>query len=249
MSDTTPPLWRPTLRGRLLAVAGIFLAWSAAIEARLVYLQVYRHDDYVARAESQQSRTLEIPAARGDVLDRNGRVLAWSVPADSAYIVPTEIDEADRGKTIEAVCRALDSCDKQFRVSLGEKLKKKKAFAWVRRQLTPDEKRRLDAAGVNALNFIKESRRFYPNGSIAAHVLGYVGLDGTGLGGVERSYNRFISGTPGKALISADAHHEVFSRTERPPVPGAAVELTIDEAIQFIVERELKAAVALHRAQ
>src|SRR4051794_40124310 len=154
MSDTTPPLWRPTLRGRLLAVAGIFLAWSAAIEARLVYLQVYRHDDYVARAESQQSRTVDTPAARGDVLDRNGRLLAYSVPADSAFIVPSEVEEGERGKVIDAICGALGSCDKQFRISLGEKLRKKKAFAWVRRQITPEEKRRLDLARIPALSYV-----------------------------------------------------------------------------------------------
>ena len=249
MSDTTPTLWRPVLRQRLFGVAAIFLLWSAGIEARLVYLQVYRHDDYVARAESQQSRTVEIPAPRGDVLDRNGRVLAWSVPADSAFIVPNEVDEADRARVVTALCGALDSCDAPFRSSLAEKLKKKKAFAWVRRQITPDEKRRIDALGIKAVGYMKETRRFYPNAAVAAHALGYVSLDGAGLGGVELSYNRFISGTPGKALVQSDARHEVFSRTERPPTPGATVELTIDKALQFIVERELKAGVALHRAQ
>ena len=241
--------FRPVLRRRLIVVAAIFLGWSAAIEARLVYLQVYRHDDYVARAENQQSRTVEQPAPRGDVLDRNGRVLAWSVPADSAYVAPNELEPADRPKVIAALCRALESCDAQFRAALAEKLRKNNGFAWVRRQITPEEKRRIDALNIPAVNFIKETRRFYPNGSLLAHALGFVGLDGHGLAGIERSYDRFIAGVPGKALVQVDARRAVFSRTERPPVAGASVELTIEKNIQFIVERELRAAVALNRAQ
>jgi cell division protein FtsI (penicillin-binding protein 3) len=249
VSDATPDLWRQALRRRLLAVTALFFVWGVIIEARLVYLQVYRHDDYMARAESQQSRTIEIPAPRGDLLDRSGRVLAYSVPADSVYVVPSEIPEADRARVVAALCGALDSCDDAFRGSLAEKLRKKRAFAWVRRQVTPEEKRRVEALGIDAVDFIKESRRFYPNATVAAHALGYVSLDHAGLGGVELSYDKVIRGTPGKSLVQADARHKVFSSTERPPQAGASVELTIDRNLQFVVERELKAAIATHRAQ
>ena len=249
MSDAIPDSWRHSLTQRLFVVAVLFFAWATAIEARLIYLQVMRHDDYVARAESQQNRTIDIPAPRGDLLDRNGHILAWSVPADSVYVVPSEIAEADRPKVVSALCRSLSSCDPAFRASLAEKLRKKKAFAWVRRQITPEEKRRIAALELDGVNFIKETRRFYPNASVAAHALGYVSLDNAGLGGIEVSYDKFISGVPGRALVQTDARHHVFSRTERPPQSGATVELTIDRTLQYIVERELKAGVAERRAQ
>jgi cell division protein FtsI (penicillin-binding protein 3) len=230
-------------------VATLFLAWGVVIEARLLYLQVYRHEFYKARAERQQSQTITIPAPRGDLLDRNGRVLAYSVPADSAYVVPSEVAPEDRPRVVAALCSAIESCDDSFRASLAEKLRKKKAFAWVRRQITPEEKRRIVALGLDAVDFIRESRRFYPNASVAAHALGYVSLDHAGLGGIELSYDRFISGTPGTSLVQEDARHKVFSSTERPPQAGASVELTIDRNLQFIVERELKAGIVEHRAQ
>ena len=87
--------WRKTLKRRLLVAALALVAWSAAIEARLVYLQVGRHADLTARAERQQLRTVETPAKRGDILDRDGRVLAYSVDADSIYAVPTDISDPD----------------------------------------------------------------------------------------------------------------------------------------------------------
>ena len=96
MPDNASPLWRSTMKRRLLAGAIILVAWSAAIEARLVYLQVIRHNDLAARARDQQTGTVEMPAKRGDILDRNGRVLAFSVDAESVYAVPTDIADADQ---------------------------------------------------------------------------------------------------------------------------------------------------------
>jgi stage V sporulation protein D (sporulation-specific penicillin-binding protein) len=123
------------------------------------------------------------------------------------YVVPTEIAEADRPKVGDALCRALTGCDAALRASIADRLRKKKAFAWVRRQITPEEKRRIAALELEGVSFIKESRRFYPNGSVAAHALGWVSLDNAGLGGIELSYNKFISGIPGKALVQTDARY------------------------------------------
>lgn len=255
MPEVSPDLWRRLMRQRLLVAALMCLGWAIAIEARLVYLQVYRHDEYVTRAENQQLRRVTLPAPRGEVLDRNGRVLAWSVPAESIYVVPNEIKEANRVRTIEALCGALGECDRAFRDGLLEKLQVRdakgrlKLFAYVRRQVTPEQARRVVALDLEGVGTFQESRRFYPNASVGAHVIGYVNLDNKGLGGVELSYDKTISGTPGRALAQVDAHHHVFSRTEKAPAPGASIELTIDRTLQYIVERELKAGVAEHRAQ
>src|SRR5215208_4597418 len=120
VSEHAPETWRRTIRRRLAVVLALFAAWCVTIEARLVYLQVYQLDAYVARAERQHKRTLEVAAKRGEILDRNDRILAYSVDADSIYAVPSEIREP--GATITSICAVIDGCDAQFRASLLERL-------------------------------------------------------------------------------------------------------------------------------
>jgi cell division protein FtsI (penicillin-binding protein 3) len=247
VSEHAPELWRRTIRRRLACVLALLGAWSVAVEARLIYLQVYQHDAFVARAERQHKRTVEIPAKRGEILDRNDRVLAFSVDAESIYAVPSEIGEPDA--IVAALCGALDGCNTEFRASLRERLGRRRAFVWVKRQVSPAEARRVAALGLDGIGSIKENRRFYPNTSLAAHVIGYVGLDNQGLGGIEAAFNAFIKGRPGTALIQTDARRRAFSRTERPPTTGASVQLTIDQVLQWIAERELKAGVLEHKAR
>jgi cell division protein FtsI (penicillin-binding protein 3) len=235
-----------TIRRRVLVLALVFACWGTAIEARLMYLQVYRRSELSARAERQQKRTIEVPAKRGEILDRQGRVLAYSVDADSIYAVPPEIDNPHR--TVAALCRVLRDCSRQFRVGVLERMRKQRAFVWVRRQVSPDEAREVEKLNLEGIGMLKETRRYYPNTSIAAHVLGYVGMDNTGLSGIELSYDRYIRGKPGTALVQTDARRHAFSRTERPPTTGSTVELTIDQVLQWIAERELKAGIAQHRA-
>ena len=238
--------WRVTLRRRTLAAAGLLVLWVAGIEVRLVYLQVVRHAYLVARAERQQSGTRTTPAKRGDILDRRGHVLATSVDVDSIYAVPSEIDDAK--ETVARLCGAFGDCSAKERDSLTERLNHQRAFAYVRRQVPPDEARRVAALNLDGIGFIKESRRFYPNKDLAAHLLGYVGVDGNGLDGIEWTYDSQIRGKPGAILIHTDARRHAFSRFERPPTSGSTVELTIDEYLQHIAERELGQGVIENRA-
>src|SRR5207253_10243930 len=112
----------------------------------------------------------------------------------------------------------------------------------------PDEARRVADLNLDGIGFMKESRRFYPNKQLAAHLLGYVGVDNAGLSGIEFAYDGQIRGKPGTVLIQTDARRHAFSRTERPPTSGSTVELTIDEYLQHIAERELHAGVVENRA-
>jgi cell division protein FtsI (penicillin-binding protein 3) len=207
--------WRTTLKRRLAVAAAMLLLWSAAIEARLVYLQVGRHDELAARAERQQMRTLASPAKRGEILDRNGHVLAYSVDADSVYAVPTEIE--DPIKAAAALCGALDDCSREEKQDLIERISRRKAFAYVRRQVTPDQAGRVAALQLEGVGFVKENRRFYPNKDLASHVLGYVGIDNSGLSGIEAAYDPLIKGRAGTVLIQTDAKRHAFARVERPP--------------------------------
>ncbi len=238
--------WRQTMKRRLLVAALTLVAWSAGIEARLVYLQVARHADLSARAERQQSRTVETTAKRVDLLDRDGRVLAYSVDADSIYAVPTEISDPDAAA--RALCGVLQECGPRERAAIADRIRRGRAFAYVRRQVSPDEARRVAALDLEGIGFMKENRRFYPNKDLAAHVLGYVGVDNTGLNGIEASYDSLIKGRPGTVLIQTDARRHAFSRIERPPTTGASIELTIDQYLQHVAERELRAGVEENRA-
>ena len=241
MAEKPAFAWRVTLKRRLVVAVAVLVAWSAAIEARLVYLQVGRHVDLTERAERQQLRTVETTAKRGDILDRNGRVLAYSVEADSIYAVPTEISDPDAAAT--ALCDALEDCGAGERQTLVERIRRGRAFAYVRRQVTPDDARRVAALDLEGIGFMKENRRFYPNKELAAQVLGYVGVDNTGLQGIEAQYDSVIKGRAGTVLIQIDARRRAFSRVERPPTTGATLELTIDRHLQYVAERELRAGV------
>jgi cell division protein FtsI (penicillin-binding protein 3) len=239
--------WRRTIRGRLLPGAVMLALWAAGIEARLLYLQVYRQADLQARADDQSARTMDISAKRGDIVDRHGRVLAYSVDSDSVYGVPSEIEDAS--KAASRICAALADCSVKEHDSLTGRLRQKRAFVFVRRRVTPVQARRVGELDLKGIGFIKEDRRFYPKKQLAAPLVGFVGVDNQGLAGIEAAYDSQISGAVGRLLYQTDARGRAFSRLERSPTAGATVELTIDEYLQHIAERELRDAVARNRAE
>lgn len=238
--------WRKTIRPRLFVAAAGFMLWGAAIEGRLWYLQVHVHPELQARAERQQLRTISVPPKRGEILDRRGRVLAYSVDTDSIYAVPSEIEDAKQAAA--ALCGALEDCAPKDPQSLADRLGQSRAFVYVRRQVSPAQARRVEALELAGVGFLKEDRRFYPNKELAAQVLGFVGIDNNGLGGLEAAYDAQIRGSRGTLLVQTDARRHAFSRLERPPTVGATIELTIDQYLQHVAERELRDGVARNRA-
>ncbi len=238
--------WRRVLRPRVLLGAITITIWAIAIEARLIHLQVIQHDDLIARAERQQLRTVDAHPKRGELLDRAGRVLAYSVDADTIYAVAADMEQPERIAAL--LCEALAGCDGEEQRALEGRLRQRRPFAYIRRRVTPEEARRVAALYLEGVGFLKENRRYYPNRELAAHLLGYVGVDNQGLSGIESTYDAEIRGRAGKILIQTDARRRAFSRIERPPTAGATIELTIDKYLQHIAERELRAAVTEHRA-
>jgi cell division protein FtsI (penicillin-binding protein 3) len=241
-----PVDWRVTFGHRITVIAAVLGIWVASIEARLMWVQVIQHSDYIARAERQHKRTIYPPAKRGDIVDRNGRVLATSVDADTIYAVPSEIGDAVAAAA--KLCGALGDCTAKERQVLTERLRRGGAFTYVRRQVSPDDRRRVEDLNLDGVGFIKESKRFYPNKELGSHLLGYVGVDNAGLAGLEAAYDSQIRGKSGKLLVQTDARRHAFARFERPPTSGSTVELTIDEYLQHIAERELHAGVIENRA-
>jgi cell division protein FtsI (penicillin-binding protein 3) len=226
-------------------VTGVLALWVAGIEARLIYLQIVARDSLVARAERQQNRTIKAPAKRGEILDRRGRVLATSADADSVFAVPSDVTDATR--TVAELCRALRDCTPRERQMLLDRLGAG-VWSWVRRQVSTAEAERLAALKLDGIGFLKESRRFYPKNELAAHLLGYVGIDNKGLAGIESAYDAQIRGKDGTILIQTDARQRAFSRVEQSPTAGSSLELTIDENLQYIAERELAVGVRESKA-
>ncbi len=240
------PDWRANLRRRLTVASCIFALWAIAIEGRLVVLQVVRRGEMVQRAERQQMQTRILAARRGDIVDRRGHVLATSVDADTIYAVPSAI--SDEAATVRLLCQAFGDCTARERKDLLERLQRQRHFAYVRRQVPQDVAAKVQALDLNGIGFIKESHREYPKKELAAHVLGFVGIDSKGLGGLESAYDSLIRGKDGQVLVQADARRRAFSRFEKPPTAGDTIELTIDEVLQHVAERELRTGVLENRA-
>ena len=241
--------WRATLQSRVIVAAVLFALWTTGIQARLVYLQVVQHADLQGRADRQHLRTIAAPAKRGEIVDRNGHVLAYSVDADTIFADPSEIEDAD--KVAQAVCGALDSCDGRTRQEMARTLHSRRGsqFVYLARKVSPEEAQRVKVLGLKGVAFVKESRRYYPKKELAAHVLGYVGMDNTGLAGLESTYDSQVRGREGKVLIQTDARqHALHSRVDRPATAGGSIELTIDQFLQHIAERELRVGVEENRA-
>ena len=237
-----PFAWRQTMKTRLLICAAVLAFWTVAIEARLLYLQVVSHAEMTTRANKQQLRTFNPPAKRGEILDRNGRVLAYSVDADTIAADPSEVEHPE--ETGRLLCHALENCSAEKQRDIVARLKRRGQFVYLERQVSPEAARRVKALDLPGIIFYKESRRYYPNRELAAHVLGYVGIDNKGLAGLESAYDSRVRGQEGRILLHIDSKQRArAAREERPATAGDTLESTIDQYLQHIAERELRAGV------
>jgi cell division protein FtsI (penicillin-binding protein 3) len=222
---------------RLYILAGVFVFWCGVISVRLVYLQLFRYGTFQQRAQHQQQRTEEVSARRGIIYDRRGRELAMSINVDSVFAVPTEMPKP--ASTIALIARIT----RQDPHDLLARCEAAKTFCWLARKPDPEISARIRSLNLRGVYFEKESKRYYPKNELAAQALGYVGMDDSGLSGIEREYEDQLHGRPGQMLISVDARKQWFGSVEKQPEPGENVVLTIDEKIQYIAERELETAM------
>jgi penicillin-binding protein 2 len=217
------------------------VAWMVLIGARLVQLQVSQHEDYAARARSQQLSAVETSPTRGQLLDRQGRELARSIETESFYGDPRDIKDPNE------TARRIAAITGQDRAELAERLStardSKKQFVWITRRVNVETANKLDALQLDGVYYRKEPKRYYPNDSLAAHVLGFVGTDEIGLSGVEQFYNEKIRGESGKVFLEVDRARRAFESYEVQPHPGQTVVLTIDQTIQYRTEQALSEAV------
>jgi cell division protein FtsI (penicillin-binding protein 3) len=239
-----PALVMPLKRRRFWLICLFFLFWVCAILFRLFWLQVVRHDEFQERAQKQQQRTFEVAPRRGVLFDRNLRELAMTVQVDSIYAVPTEIDDKQTAAHALAALVHTDPDDNQTtEEQIAARLVSGHSFAWVARRVTADVSARVKALPIKGIYFQKEFQRFYPDNEIAAQVLGYVGTDDNGLGGLEQKYETRLHGVPGRMYTAMDARRHVLGSSEHEPEAGQNLVLTIDENIQFLAERALDHAM------
>ncbi len=240
----TIPRAIPLRVARFWLVCLFFLAWAIAISSRLFWLQIMRHQEYIDRAQKQQQRTFEVAPRRGVLYDRNLHELAMTVQADSIYAVPTEINDKKSAARVLAAAVHTDSADAQTsEEQIANRLAKNNGFAWIARRVTPDVSAHVKALNLKGVYSQKEFQRFYPDNQIAAQVLGYVGIDDNGLGGLEQKFEPQLHGVSGRMFTAMDARRKVLGSTEREPEPGRNLVLTIDENIQFLAERALDHAM------
>ncbi len=241
--------WRHSVKKRTALLLGLLGLWAVALEARLFQLQVLDHAELTTEARNQQSDVIHPPAVRGDIVDRHGRILAYSVDAASIVADPAEIKN-DAG-TAAALCEALGDCAPGELKELTAKFASAGRWTRVRkaRAVTPSQTDAVDALGLHGVTLVPETRRWYPRLDLAAHLIGYVGYDNEGLGGIEHKLDSLIRGREGRVQVQFDAKRQrMATRVEQAPTAGSTVELTIDMQLQYIAERELKAAVVEHRA-
>jgi cell division protein FtsI (penicillin-binding protein 3) len=229
--------------GRALLVAAIIGFWMFAVSARLVYLQVSQHDGLVNRARQQQQNALETSPQRGDLLDRQQRELARSVQTVSLFVDPDGLSLGELQCTASELAKTLGEKESDLLKQLKDTQDQKRRFVWLARRLDAEQAAPLLSLKLPGLNSVLEPKRYYPNGSLAAHAVGFVGLDGQGLGGVEQSYNAKISGEPGRLFLEKDATGKPYESFEIAATQGQTVVLTIDQAIQYEAERALQSAV------
>src|SRR5678815_1083648 len=235
--------------GRALYVAAFIGFWMFAVSVRLVYLQFSQYDSLANRARQQQQNSIETSPQRGELLDRHGRQLARSVQTVSLFLDPEGLDTPTLDHNAKQLAKALGLKEPDLTNEFREAQTEKRRFIWIARRIDADLANKIVALNLPGINARLEPKRYYPNGPLASHVLGYVGLDGQGLGGVEQVYNARISGEPGRLFIEKDANGKPYESYEIAAKPGQTVVLTIDQSIQYQAEQALQAAVQRSHAK
>jgi cell division protein FtsI (penicillin-binding protein 3) len=232
-------------RLRVALMSALLLTGLSAVLVRAVSLQVMQRARLSSMASDQSVREMQIPARRGDIYDRHGIPLAQSVEVDSLWLDPSQVGDVGRAARDLARLLHLDAGELQARLGRARR------FAWVKRQVTPQELNVVERLGIPGLGVTKEPKRFYPQRELGAQVLGVVGTDGQGLEGLELAFDDELSGQPGKVEGTRDARGRSLLLQGAPDATGrqgATVTLTLDRQIQYVAEKALDRAVEESRA-
>ena len=244
---TTSPLLAsktPVWRSKLI-VAGIAFGFLA-LAARAAYVQVIGNDFFRRQGEVRFVRTLELPASRGRILDRNGLILASSIIAPSIWAIPEDV-ERDPAKLRQLAVL--------LEMSLGDLNKKlqdeDKSFVWIKRQVDEPVARRISALNIAGIHQRKEYQRQYPESEAIAHVVGFTNVEDQGQEGVELEFNKDLAGRPGSRRVIKDRFGRAIEAVgdQVPPLDGKDIQLSIDSKVQFFAYQKLRDAVIANKAK
>jgi cell division protein FtsI (penicillin-binding protein 3) len=234
------PLWRSKL-----IVAAIVLGF-VGLTARAVYIQVIANDFFQRQGEVRFARTLTLPANRGRVLDRNGLILASSIPAPSIWAIPEDVDrdEAQLKKLAKLLEMPLSELNKRLE-------DEDKTFVWLKRQVDESVGQQIAALGIKGIYQRKEYMRQYPEGEAAAHVVGFTNVEDLGQEGIELAFNKELAGRDGSRRVIKDRMGRVVEDVgeQIAPVDGKDLQLSIDSKVQFFAYQKLRDAVFVHKAK
>lgn len=234
------PVWRSKLVVSALALGFVGLG------ARAAYIQVFNNDFFQRQGEVRYSRTLELPANRGRILDRNGLILASSVPSPSIWAIPedVELDDAQRSTLAKLLELPLAELNKKL-------ADEDKNFVWLKRHIEPEKAKQIAEAGFKGIYQRTEFKRQYPEGEAAAHVVGFTNVEDNGQEGIELLYNSTLLGRSGSRHVIKDRLGQVVEQVGEtvPPVAGKDIQLSIDTKVQFFAYQKLRDAVVNNRAQ
>jgi cell division protein FtsI (penicillin-binding protein 3) len=233
------PVWRSKFIVAVIAVGFICLIGRAA------YIQVFNNNFFKRQGEVRFVRTLDLPANRGKILDRNGLILASSVLSPSVWAIPEDVDIDDAKLT--KLAKLLDMPKKELSQKLNDE---DKSFVWLKRQVDEASARSIETLGIKGVYLRNEYKRKYPEGDAAASIMGYANVDGKGLGGVELAFNHELAGQVGSRKVIKNRLGQVVENIgeQRPPTAGKDQQLSIDSRIQFFAFQKLRDAVIEHKA-
>jgi cell division protein FtsI (penicillin-binding protein 3) len=233
------PVWRSKFIVAVIAI-GFF-----GLIGRATYIQVINNNFFKHQGEVRFVRTLDLPANRGKILDRNGLILASSVLSPSVWAIPedVEIDDAKLTK----LAKLLDMPKKELTQKLNDE---DKSFVWLKRQVDEASAKSIEGLGIKGVYLRNEYKRKYPEGDAAASIMGYANVDGKGLGGVELAFNHELAGQVGSRKVIKNRLGQVVENIgeQRPPTAGKDQQLSIDSRIQFFAFQKLRDAVIEHKA-
>jgi len=239
------PVWRSKMVVAVIAIAFIGLAGRAA------WVQVFGNAFFQRQGEVRFARTIELPATRGRILDRNGLLLATSVPAPSIIAIPDSIDRDKPRLTQMAALLEMPLADLEKKLQYqGDGSKP----VWLRRQVDDAVAEKVMALGIKGVLIRKEYKRQYPEGEAAAHVVGFTGIDdqgGQGLEGIEKAFDKDLAGRAGSRRVIKDRLGNIVEdvREQVPPMDGQDLQLSIDSKVQFFAYQKLRDAVIEHKAK
>ena len=225
-------------------VAAIALAF-AGLAGRAAYVQVFGNSFFQKQGEVRFARTLELPANRGRILDRNGLILASSVPAPSIWAIPEDVDATKQ--QMQALAKLLDMPLAEVKKKLADE---DKTFVWLKRQVDDAVAQQIAALAIKGIYQRKEYKRQYPEGETIAHVVGFTDIEDQGIAGIEVAYNKELKGRPGSRRVIKDRLGRVVedTREQVPPVDGHDLQLSIDSKMQFVAYQKLRDAVLANKA-